>query len=98
MSPPLFSMRKLRWYSKSGLLPWGADRLLILVTHHLVTHHLAAARNADATLVLDQGQLVGLACDIAARVRPICRAVVVLSHSLEGELDRADLSDKRETT
>ena len=71
---------------------------MILVTHHLVTHHLAAARNADATLVLDQGQLVGLACDIAARVRPICRAVVVLSHSLEGELDRADLSDKRETT
>jgi len=37
------------------LAAWGADRLLILVTHHL-----AAARNADAILVLDQGQRVGL--------------------------------------
>ncbi len=33
---------------------WGRDRLLILVTHHL-----AAARSADAILVLDEGQLAG---------------------------------------
>lgn len=33
---------------------WGRDRLLILVTHHL-----AAARNADRILVLDAGRLVG---------------------------------------
>lgn len=36
------------------LAAWGDDRLLVLVTHHL-----AAARNADAILVLDQGRLVG---------------------------------------
>ncbi len=33
---------------------WGRDRLLILVTHHL-----AAARNADRILVLEEGRLVG---------------------------------------
>jgi ABC-type multidrug transport system fused ATPase/permease subunit len=36
------------------LAAWAQDRLLILVTHHL-----AAARSADAILVLDQGRLVG---------------------------------------
>jgi ATP-binding cassette subfamily B protein len=36
------------------LAAWGRDRLLILVTHHL-----AAARSADAILVLDQGRLAG---------------------------------------
>jgi ABC-type multidrug transport system fused ATPase/permease subunit len=36
------------------IVAWGHDRLLILVTHHL-----AAARSADAILVLDQGRLVG---------------------------------------
>jgi ABC-type bacteriocin/lantibiotic exporter with double-glycine peptidase domain len=36
------------------LAAWGYDRLLILVTHHL-----AAARSADAILVLDQGRLAG---------------------------------------
>ena len=88
-------MRKLRWYSKSGLLPWGADRLLILVTHHL-----AAARNADAILVLDQGQLVGLGSHM--RLLRECSPYASLwsdyARSLEGELMRADLSDKRERT
>lgn len=36
------------------LAGWGRDRLLILVTHHL-----AAARQADQILVLDAGRLVG---------------------------------------
>ena len=36
------------------LAAWARDRLLVLVTHHL-----AAARSADAILVLDQGRLVG---------------------------------------
>ncbi len=36
------------------LAAWARDRLLILVTHHL-----AAARSADAILVLDQGRLAG---------------------------------------
>jgi ABC-type bacteriocin/lantibiotic exporter with double-glycine peptidase domain len=36
------------------LAAWGRDKLLILVTHHL-----AAARSADAILVLDQGRLAG---------------------------------------
>ncbi|MFB0492480.1 ABC-type bacteriocin/lantibiotic exporter with double-glycine peptidase domain [Methylobacterium sp. OAE515] len=37
-----------------NLIAWGRDRLLILVTHHL-----AAARQADRILVLDAGRLVG---------------------------------------
>ena len=37
-----------------NLAAWGRDRLLILVTHHL-----AAARQADRILVLDEGNLVG---------------------------------------
>lgn len=36
------------------LAAWGRDRLLILVSHHL-----AATRNADRILVLDGGRLVG---------------------------------------
>ncbi|MEL6063696.1 MULTISPECIES: peptidase domain-containing ABC transporter [unclassified Methylobacterium] len=37
-----------------NLIAWGRNRLLILVTHHL-----AAARQADRILVLDAGRLVG---------------------------------------
>jgi ATP-binding cassette subfamily B protein len=36
------------------LTKWGRDRLLILVSHHL-----AATRNADRILVLNEGRLVG---------------------------------------
>ena len=77
------------------LAAWGADRLLILVTHHL-----AAARNADAILVLDQGQLVGLGSHM--RLLRECSPYASLwsdyARSLEGELMRADLSDKWERT
>ncbi|EIZ82190.1 MULTISPECIES: peptidase domain-containing ABC transporter [Methylobacterium] len=37
-----------------NLTAWGRDRLLILVTHHL-----AAARQADRILILDGGRLLG---------------------------------------
>ena len=36
------------------LAVWGRDRLLILVSHHL-----AATRNADRIIVLEAGRLVG---------------------------------------
>jgi ATP-binding cassette subfamily B protein len=42
------------------LAAWGRDRLLVLVTHHL-----AAARSADAILVLDQGRLAGYGAHVA---------------------------------
>jgi ATP-binding cassette subfamily B protein len=65
------------------LAAWRQDRLLILVTHHL-----AAARNADAILVLDQGRLVGFGAHTiaAGRLRAVCRAVVRLFPLNEGEL------------
>jgi ABC-type multidrug transport system fused ATPase/permease subunit len=63
------------------LAAWGQDRLLILVTHHL-----AAARNADAILVLDQGRLVGGTHEAAGRLRALCRAVVRLFPLNGGEL------------
>ena len=77
------------------LAAWGADRLLILVTHHL-----AAARNADAILVLDQGQLVGLGSHLTLlrECGPYAALWSDYARSLEGELARADRSDKREIT
>ena len=77
------------------LAAWGADRLLILVTHHL-----AAARNADAILVLDQGQLVGLGSHVTLlrECGPYAALWSDYARSLEGELARADRSDKREIT
>jgi ATP-binding cassette subfamily B protein len=66
----------------------------------LVTNHLAAARNADAILALDQGQLVGLRSHVTLLRE--CNAYAArwsdYARSLEGELARADLSDKCETT
>jgi ATP-binding cassette subfamily B protein len=64
------------------IVAWGHDRLLILVTHHL-----AAARNADAILVLDQGRLVGF--EKHAVLLSGCRSYAALwadyARSIEGE-------------
>jgi ABC-type bacteriocin/lantibiotic exporter with double-glycine peptidase domain len=69
------------------LAAWSRDRLLILVTHHL-----AAARNADAILVLDQGRLAGHGSH-AALLRE-CAPYAALwkdyVRSMEGELAAAD--------
>jgi ATP-binding cassette subfamily B protein len=69
------------------LAAWGRDRLLILVTHHL-----AAARTADAILVLDRGRLVGHGSH-AALLRD-CPPYAALwsdyARSMEGELVGAD--------
>jgi len=68
------------------LTAWGDDRLLVLVTHHL-----AAARNADAILVLDQGRLVGFGSH--ARLLDSCTSYAALwndySRSMVGELTEA---------
>jgi ABC-type multidrug transport system fused ATPase/permease subunit len=66
----------------------------------LVTHHLAAARNADAILVLDQGQLVGLGSHVTLlrECSPYAALWSNYARSLEGELVGKDLSDKRKTT
>jgi ABC-type multidrug transport system fused ATPase/permease subunit len=65
------------------LAAWGQDRLLILVTHHL-----AAARNADAILVLDQGRLVGFGAHttLLADCAPYAALWSDYSRSMEGEL------------
>jgi ABC-type bacteriocin/lantibiotic exporter with double-glycine peptidase domain len=69
------------------LAAWGRDRLLILVTHHL-----AAARSADAILVLDQGRLAGHGSH-AALLRE-CAPYAALwkdyVRSMEGELVAAE--------
>jgi ABC-type bacteriocin/lantibiotic exporter with double-glycine peptidase domain len=69
------------------LAAWGRDRLLILVTHHL-----AAARSADAILVLDQGRLAGHGSH-AALLRD-CAPYAALwkdyVRSMEGELVAAE--------
>jgi ABC-type multidrug transport system fused ATPase/permease subunit len=65
------------------LAAWGQDRLLILVTHHL-----AAARNADAILVLDQGRLVGFGAHtrLLAGCAPYAALWSDYSRLMEGEL------------
>jgi ABC-type bacteriocin/lantibiotic exporter with double-glycine peptidase domain len=65
------------------LATWGSDRLLILVTHHL-----AAARSADAILVLDQGRLVGYGSHTALLrdCGPYAALWSDYSRSMEGEL------------
>jgi ABC-type multidrug transport system fused ATPase/permease subunit len=65
------------------LATWGSDRLLILVTHHL-----AAARSADAILVLDQGRLVGHGSHTALLrdCGPYAALWSDYSRSMEGEL------------
>jgi ABC-type multidrug transport system fused ATPase/permease subunit len=69
------------------LAVWGEDRLLLLVTHHL-----AAARDADAILVLDQGRLVGFGPH--AMLLGSCGAYAALwndySRSVAGEVTRTD--------
>lgn len=67
------------------LAAWGQDRLLILVTHHL-----AAARNADAILVLDQGRLVGFGAHtrLLAGCAPYAALWSDYSRSMEGESSR----------
>jgi ATP-binding cassette subfamily B protein len=69
------------------LAVWGGDRLMILVTHHL-----AAARSADAILVLDQGRLAGHGAH-AALLRD-CPPYAALwkdyVRSMEGELAGAE--------
>jgi hypothetical protein len=89
MSPPLFSCRSCGGTRKAACC-LGADRLLILVTHHL-----AAARNADAILVLDRGQLVGLGSHVTLlrQCSPYAALWSDYARSLEGERARADLSD-----
>jgi ATP-binding cassette subfamily B protein len=65
------------------LAAWAQDRLLILVTHHL-----AAARSADAILVLDQGRLVGFGSH-AVLLRDCTPYAALWSdyvRSMEGEL------------
>jgi ABC-type multidrug transport system fused ATPase/permease subunit len=64
------------------LAAWGQDRLLILVTHHL-----AAARNADAILVLDQGRLVGFGAHtrLLAGCAPYAALWSDYSRSMEGD-------------
>ncbi len=69
------------------LAAWARDRLLILVTHHL-----AAARSADAILVLDQGRLVGHGSH-AALLRDCTPYAALWSdyvRSMEGELAAAE--------
>jgi ABC-type multidrug transport system fused ATPase/permease subunit len=65
------------------LTVWSRDRLMILVTHHL-----AAARSADAILVLDHGNLAGHGTH-AALLRD-CKPYATLwsdyVRSMEGEL------------
>ncbi len=65
------------------LATWGRGRLLILVTHHL-----AAARSADAILVLDNGRLAGHGSH-AALLRD-CKPYATLwsdyVRSMEGEM------------
>jgi ABC-type bacteriocin/lantibiotic exporter with double-glycine peptidase domain len=69
------------------LAAWARDRLLILVTHHL-----AAARSADAILVLDQGRLAGHGSH-AALLRE-CATYAALwkdyVRSMEGEMAAAE--------
>ncbi len=68
---------------------WGRDRLLILVTHHL-----AAARNADRILVLEAGRLVGDGSHerLLATTPEYATLWADYTRSLEAELSR-DLSE-----
>jgi ABC-type bacteriocin/lantibiotic exporter with double-glycine peptidase domain len=70
------------------LAVWGRDRLLILVTHHL-----AAARSADAILVLDQGRLVGHGShvELLRDCEPYAALWSDYSRSMEGELVDAEI-------
>jgi ABC-type bacteriocin/lantibiotic exporter with double-glycine peptidase domain len=70
------------------LAAWGRDRLLILVTHHL-----AAARSADAILVLDQGRLVGHGshAELLRDCAPYAALWSDYSRSMEGELVEAEI-------
>jgi ABC-type multidrug transport system fused ATPase/permease subunit len=68
------------------LAAWGRDRLLLLVTHHL-----AAARNADAILVLDEGRLAGLGSH-ATMLRdcaPYAALWTDYARSIEGDIAEA---------
>jgi ATP-binding cassette subfamily B protein len=69
------------------LASWGRDRLLILVTHHL-----AAARSADAILVLDQGRLAGHGSHAALLLDCAPYAALWRDYvrSMEGELVHAE--------
>ena len=70
------------------LAAWARDRLLILVTHHL-----AAARSADAILVLDQGRLVGHGshAELLRDCAPYAALWSDYSRSMEGELVEVEI-------
>jgi hypothetical protein len=74
MSPPLFSMQKLRWYSKSGLLPGGGSAL---DTCHASPGRGPQRRRDPSARSRPTGR-ARVTCDIAAPVQPIRCPVVGL--------------------
>jgi ABC-type bacteriocin/lantibiotic exporter with double-glycine peptidase domain len=73
--PTAFLDAEAAFALEKRLAAWGQDRLLILVTHHL-----AAARNADCYPGARSGPARRVRCthEAAGRLRALCRAVVRL--------------------